>query len=428
MSHVLMVAYHYPPFSGSSGVQRTLRFTQDLPHFDWQPSVLSARPTAFEKSQDDLLQDIPLSVEVQRAFALDARRHLSLFNRYPGWIARPDRWVSWLFGAVITGFRMIRRRRPDVIWSTYPIATAHLIGYWLSRISGIPWVADFRDPMAHVGYPPDKATWDSYLQVEKKVFAQARQIVFTTPGAARLYSERYVTKARQIHVIQNGYDEASFSAIHGDAAQVPLNPGKFTLLHSGIVYPEWRNPTELFVALNRLSGIGGINKNNFRLRFRAPEHVHFLEALVLAHGLSGVVQILPSVDYNTALTEMCAADGLLVLQSADCGDQIPAKVYEYVRAKKPILGLCGTSGDTADVLRQAGFDYLSPLEQTAPIGVALVKFLDDIQAGLAPANNYEFVESASRRSKAKELAALFNSVLSEQNARTNVRPTRAHQQ
>jgi len=89
MKRVLMIAYHYPPLSGSSGIQRSLRFSQDLPGFGWQPSVLGAHPRAFESVSTDLLAAIPLGMDVRRAFALDARRHLSLFNRYPGWIAAP---------------------------------------------------------------------------------------------------------------------------------------------------------------------------------------------------------------------------------------------------------------------------------------------------------------------------------------------------
>ncbi len=417
MNRVLMIAYHYPPFSGSSGIQRTLRFSQDLPAFNWQPSVLSAHPRAFERSSDDLLNDVPAGVDVQRAFALDASRHLAVFKRYPGWIARPDRWISWLFGALVTGYRMIRQHRPTIIWSTYPIATAHLIGYWLSRLSGIPWVADFRDPMAHVGYPPDKATWDSYLSVEQKVFAQASRMVFTTSGAARLYAQRYMPQASRIRIIENGYDEASFSSLVLPTSQPSLNPGKFTLLHSGVVYPEWRDPKKLFAALRRLIDSGVLNPDLFRIRFRASGHPDFLASLVASHNLNELMQILPPVGYRTALAEMCAADGLLVLQSDDCNDQIPAKVYEYLRAQKPILGICGDAGDTANVLRQAGFKHLAPLEQSQLIGDALVSFLHDIRNGVTPSSNRKFVESISRRAKAGALADLFNEVQSEHASR-----------
>ena len=414
MKKLLMVAYHYPPLAGSSGIQRTLRFNQDLPLLGWQPAVLSAHPRAYEKTSSDLLQDIPAGTDVARAFALDARRHLSLFNRYPGWIARPDRWLSWLLGAVPAGLQMIRRHRPDVIWSTYPIPTAHLIGYWLSRLSGLPWVADFRDPMAHVGYPADPATWRSYLAVEQKVFAQASRMVFTTPGAARLYQNRYPTQANRIQVIENGFDESSFAPLAGQTAlsetPIALNPGRVTLLHSGIVYPEWRNPQALFAALRQLVDSKGIDAANIRLRFRAPEHSDFLTALTATYGLGDVVQILPPIGYQAALTEMCAADGLLVLQSNDCNDQIPAKVYEYIRAGKPVLGLCGAGSDTEGVLLRAGMRQLAPLESTELVGLALSNFVTSVQNGASPTCNTKFVESFSRFSKARELAKLLAEV------------------
>ncbi|MBC7705319.1 MAG: glycosyltransferase, partial [Rhodoferax sp.] len=145
---VLLIAYHFPPLAGSSGIQRTLRFVQHLPAFGWQPLVLSAQPRAYLRTSGDLGADVPAGTVVRRAFALDTARHLALHGRYIGAMARPDRWVSWKFDAVRQGLRMIREFRPDVIWSTYPIATAHLIGAELHRRSGIPWVADFRDPMA----------------------------------------------------------------------------------------------------------------------------------------------------------------------------------------------------------------------------------------------------------------------------------------
>jgi hypothetical protein len=410
MKRVLMVAYHYPPLAGSSGIQRTLRFSQDLPAFGWQPSVLSTHPRAYEKTSTDLLPDIPASVDVVRAFALDARRHLSLWGRYPGAIARPDRWLSWLLGALPSGLQMIRHHRPAVIWSTYPIPTAHLVGYWLSRLSGLPWVADFRDPMAHDGYPADPATWRSYLAVEQKVFAQASRMVFTTPGAARLYQARYPAQAPRIQVIENGYDEASFTPLAAGGAPAALNPGKLTLLHSGIVYPEWRNPSVLFAVLRQLIDQKTLDPESFRIRFRAAEHTDFLAGLATQYHLGQVVEILPPIGYQAALAEMCAADGLLVLQSDDCNDQIPAKAYEYIRAKKPIFGLCGATGDTAKLLQAAGMKHWAPLGSVQQIGTALKLYLDNFRSDTPFVCNKKFVESSSRRAKAQTLAALLDEV------------------
>ena len=161
-----MVAFHFPPWSGGSGIQRTLRFVQHLPAQGWQPLVLSASPMAYPQTGVDLLAEVPPGTVVQRSFALDASRHLSIKGRYFGWTARPDRWMSWQWAAVRDGMRMIEAYRPDAIWSTYPIATAHLIGAELQRRSGLPWVADFRDPMAQDGYPSDPAVWKRFKAIE----------------------------------------------------------------------------------------------------------------------------------------------------------------------------------------------------------------------------------------------------------------------
>ena len=84
---VLMVAYHFPPLAGSSGIQRTLRFAQHLPAFGWQPLVLSANPRAYERTSDDLNADVATGTVVRRAFALDTARHLSFMGRYIGAMA-----------------------------------------------------------------------------------------------------------------------------------------------------------------------------------------------------------------------------------------------------------------------------------------------------------------------------------------------------
>jgi len=184
-----MIAYHFPPLAGSSGVQRTLRFVQHLPALGWQPLVLTASPHAYQKTSDDLLAEVPPGTVVRRAFALDTARHLAIAGRYIGWMARPDRWISWKLDAVRQGRKLIEEFKPDIIWSTYPIATAHVIAAALHKHSSIPWVADFRDPMAQVDYPPDPITHQNYLDIENDAATHAAQCVFTTPGAAQDYAD-----------------------------------------------------------------------------------------------------------------------------------------------------------------------------------------------------------------------------------------------
>ncbi len=190
VNKVLMIAYHYPPMRGSSGIQRTLKFSQYLSGYGWQPTVLSANPRAYANPGNDQMGDIPADVEVTRAFALDTSRHLSFRGSYPGFLALPDRWISWWFGAVPAGLGLIRRVRPKVIWSTYPIATAHVIALTLHRLTGIAWVADMRDPMTDDFYPHNPLTRRVFRWIEKQTVLHCARAVCTTRGAIQTYRKR----------------------------------------------------------------------------------------------------------------------------------------------------------------------------------------------------------------------------------------------
>ena len=179
MKRVLMVAFHYPPFVGGSGIQRTLKFSSYLPSYGWLPIVLSANPLAYVQFGNDQVHEIPKNVSVTRAFALDTARHLAIHGFYPRWLALPDRWVSWWLGAVPAGLHLLRKYRPEVIWSTYPIATAHLIGLTLHCLTGVPWVADFRDSMTEEHYPPDSLTRQTYRWIERQAVIRSSRLVFT---------------------------------------------------------------------------------------------------------------------------------------------------------------------------------------------------------------------------------------------------------
>ena len=133
MKRVLMIAYHFPPIQGSSGVHRTVQFARHLPSFGWAPIIVAPHPRVYPAIGDESWAKLPDEAVVKRAFAMDSARHLAVGGRYLGFTAMPDRWVSWLPGGVFECLRLIKKYRPHVIWSTFPIATAHLIGLTVSR-------------------------------------------------------------------------------------------------------------------------------------------------------------------------------------------------------------------------------------------------------------------------------------------------------
>jgi glycosyltransferase involved in cell wall biosynthesis len=411
VKRVLMIAFHFPPLRGSSGIQRTLKFAQYLPALGWTPLVLSAHRRAYAEVGDDLLADIAPGAVVRRAFALDSARHLSIKGRYSQWLALPDRWIGWLLGAVPAGLKLVRQYRPAVIWSTYPIATAHLIGLVLQRLTGIPWVADMRDPMSDNYYPLDPFLHKVYRSIETRVINRCSKVVCTTPGAIEAYRARFPhLPATHFVLIENGYDEASFVEASALPASAPAPQDRFTLDHSGLIYPLERDPIPLFDALAALKAQGAIDADNFQLVLRGSGHDAYLRALIDERGIASLVTLAPQLGYRDALRAMMGSHALLLLQAANCNHQIPAKLYEYLRAGRPVLALTDPAGDTACALLTAGIDTMAPLDDKHAIMARLLDFMQAVRAGTAPLASSTAVTASSRRARTAQLALLLDEV------------------
>ena len=198
-----------------------------------------------------------------------------------------------------------------------------------------------------------------------------------------------------MRVIENGYDEETFALARRSARGArPLAAGTMTLLHSGIVYPSERDPTQLFQALRRMLDAGSLRPGELRVRLRASAHDAELKPMIDALRLADVVELAPPIPYRDALQEMMRADGLLVLQAANCNEQIPAKVYEYLRCRRPIVGLTDPAGDTAALLRNAGVRNIARLDSAEEIARVLRRFLDEAQRGAAVLPDEAFVTGA----------------------------------
>jgi hypothetical protein len=407
---VLMIAYHFPPAKGSSGIQRTLSFCKYLPQHGWQPLVLSAHPRAYEQTSNDQLADIPDDVPICRPFALDTGRHIGVRGRYPRILALPDRWVSWWLSALPAGLAMIRRYRPHVIWCTYPIATAPLIALTLQRITQLPLICDFRDQMVEIGqYPADPTVRKVYSWIEHHAVNRAIRVVLTAPGTETLYRKRYrdLPENRWI-LIENGYDEEKFPKDVEDAP-LPGSGGKpLRIVHSGTVYPSERDPTALFDALAILKRQCRVCAPDLRITLRATGADPFHARLIREREIGDLVRLEPPVAYDEALAEMLTADGLLVLQAANCNHQIPAKIYEYLRAQRPILALTDPAGDTATVLHSAGIRHIAPLDSVHAIQRVLLEFINSVRSKHPTIPAKIVVQRASRRYRTQELASALD--------------------
>ncbi len=422
----LLIAYHYPPCAVSSGLQRTLCFSRDLREHGWASLVLTVHPKAYPAVRDDQVSQIPPDLVVQRAFALDTRRHLGFGGRYLGWMALPDPWVSWMLGAIPVGSQMIRRYQPQILWSTYPVATAHLIGLTLHRLTGVPWVADFRDPMTEVDslsgqrFPTDPRLWKARRWVEKQTMEHCSRAVFVTRGSLGIHQARYPTLVDRMTVIANGYDEENFLAAERAADKDRPRSGRLLLLHSGVLYPgPDRDPSALFAALARLRQQNKISALKLEVRLRASGFENLYQEKIRNHGVEDIVSLAPAIPYQAALAEMLVADGLLVFQGSTSNPAVPAKLYEYLRAQRPIFALVDGGGATAAVLREVGVGVHVPLDDSEQIAEGLERFLNQVREGVAVIPSLEKIEHHSRKFKAKELAAVLDTVVAERRARTD---------
>lgn len=413
MRKVLLIAFHFPPVRTSSGIQRTLSMARYLSENGWQPIVLSISPKAYKITDDGQLKDIPDGVKVIRSFGLDAARHISIKGRYPKILALPDRWASWFPAGFVTGMNLIRKEKPDLIWSTYPIATAHLIGLAIARISGLPWVADFRDSMTEAHYPSDSTRRKVFRWLEKKVVGRAKRIIFTTPSTKKIYEDRYPESEENLFkVIPNGFDEEIFQSAEerAESAISDKSDTPIRLLHSGVLYPSERDPTQFFDAVAQLKANNSIDSAKLNIILRATGHDALYQPMLKERGIEDIVLLEPPVGYEEALSEMMDVDGLLLFQAANCNHQIPAKVYEYFRSGKPIVALTDAVGDTAAIIREAGVSSIFALDDREAIKSALMRFLEEPEFRREISVSPDRAQKYSRRSLVKAYSEILDDV------------------
>ncbi|WP_052750191.1 glycosyltransferase [Arsukibacterium sp. MJ3] len=376
--HILYIAFHFPPIQISSGVHRTLAFTRYFAEQGDDVAVLTVSTKAYKQSDDKNLSLIPSAIKVIRCFARDTAFHFSFKNKYFSWMALPDRWQSWILGGVFRGLLQIRKQRPDVLISTYPIASAHFIAYFLYKLTGVPWIADFRDPMLQDDYPSNPRLRKLFSWIEKKAAKHCKHIIFTSPGALQLYKQRYPEVAENVwQVLPNGYDETLFAMANN--VQPVKTDTRVKLLHSGTIYPSERDPVPFFNAIATLKKHHSQLSKKLHVVLRNTGHDALFKPMLQQLAIEDVITLAPALNYVEALEEMLSADALLLMQASNCNYQTPAKAYEYIRAKKPILALTDAAGDTAHLIMQSRVAELAALDDTTKISIAISNLLDNLK-------------------------------------------------
>ena len=397
MKKILMVAAEFPPCL-SAGVQRTYHFAENLLRQGWEPYILSADTRIYRSLDSNTKVSVKISKNVTRSFALDVSRHLAIKGKYFGVLENPDRFAPWYYQGWRDGLNLVRDNQIDVIWSTYPISTAHRIAFKIAQKSGIPWIADFRDPMhAHVDVSAEVT--GKAKRIDKATVENADALVFATEKMKELYMSAYPhVSGEKFHVIENGYNEKIFEGI----TRTRESSEVFHLLYSGALYPQGRNPLPLFQALANLKKCEEISSKNFRLVFRGAGTGEQYSEIIKELSVEELVCFLPSVNFVESIQEMKNADALLVLQGEIFNNQIPGKVYEYIAARVPMLALVGKEGATEQLLSSYPSAFLA--------GEGDVEMIRKQLIGVLSYNYQEGgdITAYSRQAKSMQLMKLVN--------------------
>lgn len=374
---VLLVTYYFPP-AGGAAVQRFLKFTRYLPAHGWQPVVLTVHPekAAYATRDLELLAEVPREVPVIRTHAWDpyaayarligqrkeeavsvgfaGRPHHSWKERLARWIRAnlflPDARLGWVPFALQVLPRVLQSYPIEGVITTGPPHSTHLIGYWIHRRYRLPWIADLRDPWTGIDYyemlPMTRCARWIDARLERRVLAAASRRVVVTPSMQRVLANRGLPAV----LIPNGYDPADFEGL------LPQPSDYFWLTHAGSMNPA-RNPEALWQALHQLDGAR-------KLRVRLIGTVDAsVQQTIARYGLKEKVEVLPFLPHRQALQYLLSSALLLLVINRVAGNAgiVTSKLYEYLGAGRPVLGIGPVAGDAAAVLRetQAGamFDY-----------------------------------------------------------------------
>ncbi|OUR63265.1 hypothetical protein A9Q74_02875 [Colwellia sp. 39_35_sub15_T18] len=393
-----MVALDFPPCQ-SAGVQRTLKFAEYLADLGWEIVVLTVNENVYRNVDK---QNIPDKINVYRCHSYDSSVDFAYKGKYFGWSKVPDRWWSWALKAIPMGKSLIKKYNPSVIWSTYPVSTAHYIGYKLHKFSRIPWVSDFRDPL-QCRYDPTVKRYSSVAKwIEKKAIEHSSKAIFTTEKAVQMYQKLYPDELlSKFNVIENGFDEANFVGL----PVIEKNEkGKFILLHSGSIYSDGRDPYKLFVALSELKKEGVISSKNFSLIFRGGVCTEKHNGNISELNIDELITFAPNIPYKSSLVEMMQADSLLILQGTLFNNQIPSKAYEYIRTGKPIVALTGKNGATESLLKKMSTGFSA--DNSEDLKKIIMNMVESEQSAS------EDISSFSRYAKTLELDKLLNKIVS----------------
>jgi len=429
LKKALILTYYWPPGSGP-GVQRWLKFSKYLPHFNVQSTVITVKNGSYPSVDQTLLKDIPIGLAVHRTKTIEP---FALYNALRGKKGRsvevgmgnlkdnpstlsklanyvranffiPDARKGWNSFAYKKAQEIINAEKPDCIITTGPPHSTHLIGERLKRETGIPWIADMRDPWTTIYYNAFLNRTEKSKKRDKAledlVLSSASAIVVASPAMKDKLSNR----SEKITFIPNGYDEEDFDALN----IIPRE--KFILAYTGNLKSN-QNCKALWQAIKELAEDEHF-KNNFSLEVTGNVDQGIL-ASWKELGMEKVIKVQPFVPHKESINIMHSSHMLLlpVPQSENNKGIITGKIFEYLASRRPILSIGPKDGNAAEILSFCGkegmLDYSDNKGIKQMISNAFVSYLSNKELANTGNENYK---NYSRLGCTEQLNNVINQV------------------
>ena len=426
MRRVLVITYYWPP-TGGSGVQRWVKFSKYLPALGWQPIIYTPENPEQLVVDGSLVAEVPQQAEVLRTHISEpygAYRKLvgkkkdakgaglnpinsqkkSLAQRLLLWVRSnlfvPDPRHGWVRPSVKFLRNWLSEHPVDIIVSTGPPHSMHLIALGLHRATGIPWVADFRDPWTRMFFFKDlpMLPWirRRHFRLEQAVLDGASAVVSVSP---RVRDDFASMTATPVHLITNGFDAEDFA---GPAPE--RSDSEFRIVHTGLFASDG-NPLRLWDALAAKCQTSPEFASRLRIRLAGKVDPEIVEA-IQARGLGGNLVLLGYLPHSGSVAELRSADLVLLplRQSPEYCKVLPGKIFECIASGKPVLGIGPVDSAASDLLKQTGAGVMVDWNETPQLD-ALTGHGSGVDNGSQAA-----VQDLSREALSKKMVELFESL------------------
>lgn len=426
MKNVLMVAYYFPPMGGS-GVQRPLKFAKYLPDYGWKPHVLTPDSGSYrsfdatltkelEESETEVIRvgaDTPFHKydSLTRKLANQSEKVQKLIRWLAAFVYFPDNKKGWIKPAVEKGLEYVDNNQIDVIYATGPPFSNYIIAQKIKEQTGIPVVLDYRDDMLG-GYLVTATTpWHrrKLKKWEHYILEQVEAATAINHTMLKGIQERFEDIDGTIfQVIEQGYDSADFENIEINS---PWTNDQLHFLYSGIFYED-RQPDVFLKAMSDVLKEKPEMKDKVKLHFQGiltSRHKKLIKEL----GLENNIEYHGYLTHKEAVSNLKKADVLwLITNFGKHTHQITTgKLFEYLGALKPVIGLVDTNGEAARLLRQTNSGYVANPEDRNAIKNIIISILNGWMNNSWPKPDKELVEYYDRKKLTGKLAQLLERML-----------------